>query len=215
MRGWGKSGIKSGRWGGAPWAAVLRLSRRSQIFLPTNAFSQGRNNLGPPELTVPVPVAPGTGSPGASLVLAATNAAGRGAAGADDPGRTRRTFGLGSLWPRRAGYQRRPDLAGLCREGGRDRDVPSREGGQERRRRPSRCRRATMSFTPASDSPAPPRRCNCAARQCAKSLKFRPAPSGSKAASAMCASPPGRYRSTSSRAASSTPASAAPSRRTS
>jgi hypothetical protein len=68
MRGWGKSGIKSGRWGGAPWAAVLVFTS-IQIFLPTNAFSQGRNNLGPPELTGPVPVAPGTGSPGASLVL--------------------------------------------------------------------------------------------------------------------------------------------------
>jgi hypothetical protein len=39
-----------------------------QISFPNGASAQGRNNLVPPELTAPVPVAPGTGSPGATLV---------------------------------------------------------------------------------------------------------------------------------------------------
>ncbi len=53
-------------WRGALTAALLFAS--IQIFFPHGSLAQGRNNLVPPELTAPVPVAPGTGSPGATLV---------------------------------------------------------------------------------------------------------------------------------------------------
>jgi hypothetical protein len=62
MRGGGK-----GRGRRGALAAVL-LFAPIQISFPNGASAQGRNNLVPPELTAPVPVAPGTGSPGATLV---------------------------------------------------------------------------------------------------------------------------------------------------
>ena len=62
MRGWGESRVRRGA-----LPAVL-LFALIQIFFPNSAATQGRNNLVPPELTAPVPVAPGTGSPGATLV---------------------------------------------------------------------------------------------------------------------------------------------------
>jgi len=62
MRGWGESRVRRGS-----LPAVL-LFALIQIFCPNSAATQGRNNLVPPELTAPVPVAPGTGSPGATLV---------------------------------------------------------------------------------------------------------------------------------------------------
>jgi hypothetical protein len=62
MRGWDESRVRRG----AASAAVMLFV--FQIFLPAGASAQGRNNLIPPELTTPVPVAPGTGSPGAALV---------------------------------------------------------------------------------------------------------------------------------------------------
>src|SRR5271167_481067 len=75
MRGWGRGAGKGRNRRGC--AAALLLSQvflLSQIFLVGqvfflgNASAQTHNNLASPELTVPVPVAPGTGSPGASLV---------------------------------------------------------------------------------------------------------------------------------------------------
>jgi hypothetical protein len=59
MRGRGLSGI--GR--GAAWAVALLFVP----LAPIHAHSQTRNLMAP-ELTTPVPVAPGTGSPGATLV---------------------------------------------------------------------------------------------------------------------------------------------------
>ncbi len=58
MRGWGKSRVRRGA------ASAVVLLFVLQIFLPADASAQGLNNLVPPELTTPVPVAPGTGSPG-------------------------------------------------------------------------------------------------------------------------------------------------------
>jgi hypothetical protein len=63
MRGRGLSGV--GR--GGAWAAVLLSALLAVIeAIPIQAFAQTRNLL-PLELTSPVPVAPGTGSPGPTL----------------------------------------------------------------------------------------------------------------------------------------------------
>ena len=60
MHGRGLSGVRRV----AAWAAATLLA--SSLAVPTQAFAQARN-LFPPELTSPVPVAPGTGSPGPTL----------------------------------------------------------------------------------------------------------------------------------------------------
>jgi hypothetical protein len=63
MHGRGLSGICHG----GAWAAVLLSTLLPAIeAFPIQAFGQTRNLL-PPELTSPVPVAPGTGSPGPTL----------------------------------------------------------------------------------------------------------------------------------------------------
>jgi hypothetical protein len=63
MHGRGLSGVRRG----GAWAAVLLSTLSSAIAaFPIHAFAQSRNLL-PPELTSPVPVAPGTGSPGPTL----------------------------------------------------------------------------------------------------------------------------------------------------
>jgi hypothetical protein len=64
MHGRGLSGVRRG----AAWAAALLLALWLPIHtFPIHAFAQTHNLL-PPELTSPVPVAPGTGSAGPSLV---------------------------------------------------------------------------------------------------------------------------------------------------
>ncbi len=70
MRAWGQSaGRERSRRGFAAALLVtsIQLSVFGQILLPTVASAQ-THSLTSPDLTVPVPVAPGTGSPGASLV---------------------------------------------------------------------------------------------------------------------------------------------------
>jgi hypothetical protein len=63
MHGWGLSGVRRR----GAWAAVLLSALLAAIeAIPIQAFAQTRNLL-PPELTSPVPVAPGTGSPGPTL----------------------------------------------------------------------------------------------------------------------------------------------------
>ncbi len=63
MHGWGLSGVRRG----GAWAAVLLSALLAAVeAIPIQAFAQTRNLL-PPELTSPVPVAPGTGSPGPTL----------------------------------------------------------------------------------------------------------------------------------------------------
>jgi hypothetical protein len=63
MHGWGLSGVRRR----GAWAAVLLSALLAAIeAIPIQAFAQTRNLL-PPELTAPVPVAPGTGSPGPTL----------------------------------------------------------------------------------------------------------------------------------------------------
>jgi hypothetical protein len=63
MRGRGLSGVRRG----GAWAAVLLSALLAAAeAIPIQAFAQTRNLL-PPELTSPVPVAPGTGSPGPTL----------------------------------------------------------------------------------------------------------------------------------------------------
>ena len=63
MHGWGLSGVRRR----GAWAAVLLSALLAAIVaIPIQAFAQTRNLL-PPELTSPVPVAPGTGSPGPTL----------------------------------------------------------------------------------------------------------------------------------------------------
>jgi hypothetical protein len=63
MHGWGLSGVRRG----AAWAAILPSALLAAIeAMPIQASAQTRNLL-PPELTSPVPVAPGTGSPGPTL----------------------------------------------------------------------------------------------------------------------------------------------------
>ncbi len=63
MHGRGLSGVRRG----GAWAAVLLSTLLSAIAaFPIQAVAQSRNLL-PPELTSPVPVAPGTGSPGPTL----------------------------------------------------------------------------------------------------------------------------------------------------
>ena len=183
----------------------IQLSVFGQILLPTVASAQ-THSLTSPDLAVPVPVAPGTGSPGASIVTPPHNAAGASCQPAPIVPAGQVRCPCRSLRPRRAGDQRRPHLAGLRRQAGRHRDFPSRQGGPAARRRPSCCRRATTSCMPAFGlASAAKTDATARARPCAKSSTFRPAASGSKAASAMSASRPGRYRSTSSPAASSTP----------
>ncbi len=70
MRGWGK-GAGRGRSRRGFAAALLltsiQVSCLGEVFSLSNASAQ-THNLASPDLTVPVPVAPGTGSPGASLV---------------------------------------------------------------------------------------------------------------------------------------------------
>ena len=123
MRGWGVSRVRRGA-----LPAVL-LSALIQIFFPNSAATQGRNNLVPPELTAPVPVAPGTGSPGADACSAAFHAAGGGAARADDSGGARGARRLRALWPRRAADQRRPDLARLRGQARRHGRLPPDQRG--------------------------------------------------------------------------------------
>jgi len=63
MRGWGLSGVRRG----GAWAAILLSALLAVIgAIPIQASAQTRNLL-PPELTSPVPVAPGTGSAGPTL----------------------------------------------------------------------------------------------------------------------------------------------------
>jgi hypothetical protein len=63
MHGRGLSGVRRG----GAWPAVLLSALLAAIeAIPIQAFAQTRNLL-PPELTSPVPVAPGTGSPGPTL----------------------------------------------------------------------------------------------------------------------------------------------------
>jgi hypothetical protein len=62
MRGWGENRVRGGA---LPTGLLFVLI---QLFFAESAATQGRNNLVAPELTAPVPVAPGTGSPGATLV---------------------------------------------------------------------------------------------------------------------------------------------------
>jgi hypothetical protein len=63
MHGWGLSGVRRR----GAWAAVLLSALLAAIeAIPIQALAQTRNLL-PPELTSPVPVAPGTGSPGPTL----------------------------------------------------------------------------------------------------------------------------------------------------
>jgi hypothetical protein len=63
MHGRGLSGVR----GGGAWAAVLLSALLAAVeAIPIQAFAQTRNLL-PPELTSPVPVAPGTGAPGPTL----------------------------------------------------------------------------------------------------------------------------------------------------
>jgi hypothetical protein len=63
MRGWGLSGFRRG---GARAAILLSALLAAIAAIPIQASAQTRNLL-PPELTSPVPVAPGTGSPGPTL----------------------------------------------------------------------------------------------------------------------------------------------------
>jgi hypothetical protein len=63
MHGWGLSGVRRvGAWA-AVWLSVFPAAIEA---IPVQAFGQTRNLLSP-ELTSPVPVAPGTGSPGPTL----------------------------------------------------------------------------------------------------------------------------------------------------
>ena len=95
------------------------------------ASAQARN-LVSPQSTATVPLAPGTGSPGATLVperrRRRPDAAG--ASRARRPGRTRGARRCRPLRPRRAGDRRRPDLARLCSQARCDRRVPSDQGRQ-------------------------------------------------------------------------------------
>jgi hypothetical protein len=63
MHGWGLSGVRRR---GALAAVLLSALLAAIEAIPIQAFAQTRNLL-PPELTSPVPVAPGTGSPGPTL----------------------------------------------------------------------------------------------------------------------------------------------------
>jgi hypothetical protein len=63
MRGLGLSGFRRGGGWSAAWLSALLAAIEA---LPFQASAQTRNLL-PPELTSPVPVAPGTGSPGPTL----------------------------------------------------------------------------------------------------------------------------------------------------
>ena len=102
-------------------------------FIAAVQASAQSRDLMSPQLTAPMPLTPGTGSPGATLVPMAPDPPIRSAARAvvaDGSGRAGGARGLRPLWPRRAGDQRRPHLARLCREAGRHRDVPPDQRGQ-------------------------------------------------------------------------------------
>ena len=127
--------------------------------------------------------------------------------GADGAGRAGRARAPRALRQGRAADQRRPALAHLCRQA---------------RRRPANFQLVKEDKSPGADLRAAGRRLHracrlrarhrgqagdaCAGRPCARISIFRPARCASKAASATCAFRPDRFRSTSTRAASSSPA---------